>query len=83
MSTTGRGEVPLSPNTAFYRDGTSSAGHTKRMGTERGRLLASGERRLHPNAQEKRCQIVRPHVAHPYGRIHEHGGLSKWCEGRS
>jgi hypothetical protein len=51
--------------------------------SESARLLASGDRRHHPNATTRKCQIPKPHEAHPYGRIHEHGGLSFWCEGRS
>lgn len=63
--------------------------------SERGRLLASKDRANHPNAVAlgqchlhphagggERCEIKRPHMAHPYGAIHPAGGLAHWCLGR-
>lgn len=36
----------------------------------------------HPGAIDQKCQIKRPHDAHPYGAIHAEGGLLFWCPGR-
>ena len=45
--------------------------------------LASRNRDDHPGAVDQRCQIKPPHGPHPYGRIHERGGLAFWCGGKS
>lgn len=55
--------------------------HRVQPTTARGAALASKDRADHPNAKLRACYRTRSHGPHPWGAIHEHGGLEHWCRG--